>query len=475
MMIGGVSLSHAQTTSTASASEPLILHMSDGRFYHPASGLIASSREALLESIERRSAPSSTIPAIEEAPPRLDAAPPVVQAARRAKTMLLADQKLVQTLKKQPSDWREVTLAVWNSSSNDVQLVMIEKKGTSIRNVSSNMQVSVRGGSGYDTDYAVLPAGHVVVGVRYPIVETIKQKKTTTYRVHEMVYVPYGQSVHTDQVVRWGKITLDRLVATALEDAHTKRVMSKAFPGRLLADAADPVALKSIMAIEHLDHASVGRGADDRLELFYVELALNEGDAFHQDISSAGANGLLQFIPATYASVVKRWPELSLTQDFHAGTGDLTNAIKAEIAYLDDVWSDLPPQARDPKITSPETMRAYLIAAYNTGGVRVRRAINRFGEAWDKSHRPEWDRLDAKQTELAMAVHSLKKKLKTEKLASTKKKLTRELATTQANYEQITADLEALDRSRLKAETISYLLKYRLVAPRMKLTQVAVN
>ncbi len=489
ILLGVASPSHAETTSTSSASEPLIMRMSDGRFYHPASGLIAATREELLVRIQAPSA-SSTPPVVVEvplppppvpvSPPSAIEAPPVVLAARRAKVLLLADQKPTHTLTKKPSDWREVTLAVWNSLNDEVRLITIEKNGTSVRNVSaSDIGVSFRGGAGYDTDYRVTPETSMVVGVRYPIIETVtqkvKRKKVTSYKAHEMVYVPYGQSVHTEAVVHWGKIVLDKLVATALSEARAKQVMSKAFPGKLLADAADPVALKSIMAIEHLDHASVGRGADDRLELFYVELALNEGDAFHQDVSSAGANGLLQFIPSTYASVVKRWPQLSLVSDFHEGMGNLPNAIKAGIAYLDDVWSDLPAQARDPKVTSPESMRAYLIAAYNTGGIRVRRAINRFGDAWDKDYRKDWERLDAKQTDLAMTVHRLKNKLKKEKVAATKKKLTRELATAQADYANVTDDLDALDRSRLKSETISYLLKYRLVAPRMKVSEIAMN
>lgn len=486
MMVGVVSPSLAETTSTPPVSEPLIMRMSDGRFYHPVSGLTAATREELLVRIQAPTASSTTPPMFEVpavspvvvAPPSqsTDAAPPVVLAARRAKTLLLAEQSPTQTLKKKPSDWRVVTLAVWNSLNDDVRLITIEKNGTNVRNVSApDIGVSVRGGSGYDTDYRLAPETSVVVGVRYPIIETVKQKKAASYKVREMVYVPYGQSVHTDAVVRWGKIVLDRLVATALEEARAKRVMSRAFPGRLLADAADPVALKSIMAIEHLDHASVGRGADDRLELFYVELALNEGDAFHQDVSSAGAGGLLQFIPSTYASVVRRWPQLSLLPDFHEGMGNLPNAIKAGVAYLDDVWSDLPSQARDPKVASPENMRAYLIAAYNTGGIRVRRAINLFGDAWDKDYRKDWERLDAKQTDFAMAVHRLKKQLPTVKNATTKKKVASDLALARANYAKVTDELSVLERSRLKAETLGYLLKYRLVAPRMKTSVIAMN
>jgi hypothetical protein len=270
-------------------------------------------------------------------------------------------------------------------------------------------------------------------------------------------------------------VVLDRLVQDALQDIRSKNIPSKAFPGKLLADVADPVVFKSIMAIEHMDHASVRSGADDRLDLFYLELGLNEQNAFHQEISSAGANGLLQFIPSTYAAVVRQWPSLNLIKDFHEGTGHLPNALKAQIAYLDGVWFDLPVQARDPYVTSPESMRAYLIAAYNTGGIRVRRAITRFGAAWDGNYRADWEKLDAKQTELAIAINRLKKKVAAEKVASKKKTLQAELATTQKKHTQVTAELEALDRSRLKAETLGYLQKYRLIAPRMKQpVQVAV-
>lgn len=135
---------------------------------------------------------------------------------------------------------------------------------------------------------------------------------------------------------------------------------------------------------------------------------------------------------------------------------------------MDGVWSDLPAAARDPRVTSPEAARAYLIAAYNTGGVRVRRAISKFGEAWDQDYRAQWEKLDAKQTDLAIAINRTKKKVAAEKVASKKKALQKDLAQLQTQHAQVTSQLTALDQSRLKAETIGYLQKYRLIAPRMK-------
>lgn len=472
----------AETSSTTNITEPVILRMADGRFYHPGTGTIAFSQEELRRLISPApiapAPPESLIPVspppVYTSPiPSTDEVPRVVVAARRALALLEPTTQPKRVVKQKPSDWRQVSAVIWDSATDELQVISFEKNGTNVRNLPAGVNLTVRGGLGYDTDYAITPEQKMVVAVRYPGIDQVRHGKTVQYQLRDIVYVPYSKTVHTDEVVSWGKVVLDRLVVHALDEIRAKGVKSRAFPEKLLADAADPVALKSIMAIEHLDHRSVGRGADDRLELFYVELALNEGGAFRHDVSSAGANGLLQFIPSTYASMVKRWPALNLIADFHAGTANLANAIKAQIAYLDDVWSDLPAQAKDAKVTSPEQMRAYLIAAYNTGGVRVRRAINAWGSAWDQDYRKEWEKLDAKQTELGMAIFRLKKKVAAEKGSSAKKKLNAELVKVRAQHVKVTEELEALDRSRLKAETLGYLYKYRLVAPRMKKSEIA--
>jgi hypothetical protein len=489
LLVGGLA-PFALAQSAEAALPPLILRTSNGAYVDIRSGLSAATEAELLArlagtSLPEPAQPSAPLVPTPVPPAPLDptapsflngvVAPRVIAAVRRAHALLEAGRDPVRTVKQKPSDWRLVTLALWDKDSDQIRLITVEKNGVSLRNAPSDLQIQIRGGSGYDTDYAITPSSYVVVGVRYPLWQAAVEKKVTVYTLRQMVYVPYSKSLHTQEVVDWGKVVLDRLVQDALQDIRSKNIPSKAFPGKLLADVADPVALKSIMAIEHMDHASVRSGADDRLDLFYLELGLNEQNAFHQEISSAGANGLLQFIPSTYAAVVRQWPSLNLIKDFHEGTGHLPNALKAQIAYLDGVWFDLPVQARDPYVTSPESMRAYLIAAYNTGGIRVRRAITRFGAAWDGNYRADWEKLDAKQTELAIAINRLKKKVAAEKVASKKKTLQAELATTQKKHTQVTAELEALDRSRLKAETLGYLQKYRLIAPRMKQpVQVAV-
>lgn len=394
--------------------------------------------------------------------------PRAVLAARRGVALLQLMAQPPRTTKTKPDESKNVTLAIWDTLSDEVTSVSVKKTGLSVSSENVGEDIQIGGGAGYATEYVIVPNTKIVVGVLYPGVETITTKKTTTYRLSDLVYVPYSEPLHTHEVMRWGQKTLDRSIHEAATQAREQKVRSRAFPGSLLADVVDPVAIKSIMAIEHLDHRSVGRGADARLERFFIELALNEDGAFRYERSPAGARGLLQFIPKTYAALVRRWSGLDLQPDFQLGTADLHNAIKAQMAYLDDVWLDLPQQARDGTVSSPEQQRAYLVAAYNAGGVRVRRAIKKWGSAWDQDYRKDWERLDEEQTRLGRAIFRLRHMVLAEKRSGVRKKQQAELDAVRKQHARVTEELEALERSRLKSETLSYLYKYRLIAPRMK-------
>ena len=65
-----------------------------------------------------------------------------------------------------------------------------------------------------------------------------------------------------------------------------------------------------------------------------MKLAANEDSAFDAAISSAGAAGLVQFIPSTYALMVKKRPDLGLIPDFREGMANHRNAVKAQVASL---------------------------------------------------------------------------------------------------------------------------------------------
>jgi hypothetical protein len=95
---------------------------------------------------------------------------------------------------------------------------------------------------------------------------------------------------------------------------------------------------------------------------------------------------MAQFIPSTYNTLVKSRPGLGLIKDFKAGMGDHHNALKAEVAYLDECLADMPRSVRDSVRVNPLAAATVMAASYNGGSVRVRKAIANWGEDWDQSH-----------------------------------------------------------------------------------------
>ncbi len=439
---------------------PLILQMADGRFYHPVSGLMAASREELLRLLNGGpvAPPSSTTSTPLVIPPTV---PLVIQAVRRGKQELRGQfpEISAKMIKNLSETWTGATFAVWDDRTDALTYTRVPMT------VPSKNRPTL-----------TLDDPHLfVVAVRYPVVEKIKhKKKKATYRVSDIVTTPSSDPLRRPDVAMWGKRVMDDLVQSAIDQVRTLGVRSRARPSMLLADVADPVTLKSIMAIEHLGTPSLKQDVRAALDRFFMNVALNENDAYASDRSSARALGFLQFIPSTYASVVKRWPALNLEPNFERGMRDIHNATVAQIAYLDDIWQDLPDGILTASTTSLEQARAYTVAAYNAGGIRVRRAIETWGEDWDQDHRAEQQRLEREAGALKIKIRALKTKIKKDKKASVKRKDKAALAEMQTHFQKDTDTIARMDRNRLKAETVDYIKKYALIGTFFEPTAVAV-
>ena len=94
--------------------------------------------------------------------------------------------------------------------------------------------------------------------------------------------------------------------------------------------------------VEHTDHKRFEH--EDHAALF-AEIrtlyALNAGDTFRYSVSTAGAGGMIQMIPQTYAAIRARHPEVGLEADFVTGMRDHQNASKAMLLYMQDTWNGL--------------------------------------------------------------------------------------------------------------------------------------
>ena len=280
----------------------------------------------------------------------------------------------------------EIILAIWRQDVGVVNLYLADKQGRNLWIKSPGAPpVSVSSHARLYSRYYIAPSHQAtVVGVLYPYME----ERNGRFHTKEVVYVPPTGDMRTPEMLTAGSDYLSYLVRDAFAELKKRQVKSRAFPGQLLADVMDPYLIKSVVVIEHSDHRTL-LGEDDPesvLGRFYVDLAVNRDNAFAYAESSAGALGLAQFIPSTYALFVRNRPDLGLLPDFQAGMADHQNAIMAEAAYFDDTLALLPEDIRGNYLTNPALAADFLAAAYNGGVSRVRKAYANFGDTWDQAH-----------------------------------------------------------------------------------------
>lgn len=298
-----------------------------------------------------------------------------------------------------------VTFAVWNQETGDINLYYGLKSGTSLTMTTPGAPaIKVTVTNKIYSQYSIPPeTKSIVAGVIYPVVTTsttsskVKSKKTgklvtvrsSKYSALDTVYIPYSNDYYTPEILSAGSDYLSFLIQEAYDELRAKNIHSRAFPDRLLSDTIDPYLVKTIAVIEQSDHRTLlGDTEPERaVGRFLIKLATNQENAFSSALSTAGAAGMVQFIPSTYAMMVRNRPDLGLIPDFRTGMSDHKNAVKAQVAYLDEELAVLPTSVRALYPTEKLKAGAFMAAAYNGGSPRVRKAIAAYGDAeWDILH-----------------------------------------------------------------------------------------
>ncbi len=363
--------------------------MADGTYFHPLSHTHAPTLEALLSII----APGAATSTPYTLPPTPRSTPPILAAIERARTELrariAADASSTPATATEEADARDVTLAIWNPATDAIRYVEARKRGTSlVAKDPANFGVAVARTNGVNSTYRVTGNdGEAVVGVRYPIYTSIGTAKKPKYIVQDVTYVPYSSALQTPDVVKAGTAWLDANVKTAYDGLRSDGIGSAALKDKLLADAVDSDLVKSILTIEHVSLDALKAAPDQTLDAFLTVLGTNGDDSFDYSRSSAGAFGIAQFIPSTYASLAKR-PELKLNPDFDAGLSDPTNAIRAEISYLDELHGWLPSTTVADYDAQRDRIDEYIAAAYNGGPAKVSKAMQIWDDNFDPASRP---------------------------------------------------------------------------------------
>ena len=142
---------------------------------------------------------------------------------------------------------------------------------------------------------------------------------------------------------------------------------------------------KRLCVVEHVDHDRFRN--ENRTALFeeiYTLYALNELDTYRYSVSSAGAGGMVQMIPWTYALMRQRHPGVGLNPDFVAGMRNHGNALEAMLLYMQDTWNDLSANldVQSALSAGQATTTELLAAGYNSNAAKLPGYIRRGGSGW---------------------------------------------------------------------------------------------
>jgi len=275
----------------------------------------------------------------------------------------------------------KVTLAVLDPVSSQINFFSVPKDSFLVRGadlaattqLGRSVRLHVIRANGVNTAVTVADTvtGHqfLPLVVQFPIVKG-----------GSLVETAYYTSAHPEL------LTSD--VAAAGNDYVTTMMETAA---RHLADTGVNVAPDLVNVAEHLvivEHTDHQRFINDDRSQIYPEIlslyALNQGDTYRYSVSSAGAGGMIQMIPRTYAGIRQLHPAIDLKTDFVDGMQNHANALEAMLLDINDTWNYL--QKREEvqdALRNGTANKAQLIAAgYNSNPMRLPTYLKNGGAGW---------------------------------------------------------------------------------------------
>lgn len=288
-------------------------------------------------------------------------------------------KRLLKSIASAPSDF--VTVAALDKADSRVHLLPLAKESFLKRGAEmfvntshgASVRVTVVRANGVNTAVQILDTATgrslMPLVVQYPI-----------SRDGELREMAYYTSAHpallSPEIVREG----GSYVRTMLESAASRlRAQGEKVEPEIV-DIAEHLCI-----VEHTDHGRFMR--EDRTALFQEILslyALNEPDTYRYSVSSAGAGGMVQMIPSTYAMVKRLHPNIDLKSDFVDGMTDHANALEAMLLYMQDTWDDLlrSSDVRDALNNGLATQPELVAAGYNSNPAKLPAYIRRGGAEW---------------------------------------------------------------------------------------------
>jgi len=273
-----------------------------------------------------------------------------------------------------------VTVAALLPETSQIHLIRIDKqtflkKGLEFSSTTSLMlPVSVRivRANGVNTAVTIFDEKNRSL---LPLVVEFPIERRGVFR--EMAYYTSAHpALLSTELMKAGQVYVNSMV-----DLAAKRLRER---GKFIAPNLIDVA-KRLCIVEHVDHDRFRN--ENRIALFeeiYTLYALNELDTYRYSVSSAGAGGMVQMIPWTYALMRTRHPGVGLNPDFVAGMRNHGNALEAMLLYMQDTWNDLSANEDIQSALSARqaTVTELLAAGYNSNAAKLPGYIRRAGGGW---------------------------------------------------------------------------------------------
>ena len=273
-----------------------------------------------------------------------------------------------------------VTLAALLPETSQIHLIRISKdtflaKGSEVSATSTlglPVQVRIIRANGVNTAVTVFDNKNrslMPLVVEYPI-----ERKG---RFREMAYYTSAHpALLSADLMKSGQTYVNSMI-----DLAAKRLRDRGNPiSSNLVDIA-----KRLCVVEHVDHDRFRN--ENRIALFeeiYTLYALNQLDTYRYSVSSAGAGGMVQMIPWTYALMRQRHPGVGLNPDFVAGMRNHGNALEAMLLYMQDTWADLSANedVQNAIAAKQATATEIIAAGYNSNAAKIPGYIRRAGAGW---------------------------------------------------------------------------------------------
>jgi hypothetical protein len=271
-------------------------------------------------------------------------------------------------------------LAAFNSTTVQMNVLSIDKdsfltKGGDyqmVSNLGTNLRVRIVRANGVNT--AVIVSDPATRKSLYPLMVRYPIEKSGN--VQPAYYVSAHPALVSEELAASGKTYVSSMLNQAAQSLAADGVH---IPVDLIEVAAH------LVIVEHTDHKRFRE--ENRAEIYPEVLslyALNRGDTYRYSVSSAGAGGMIQMIPKTYAAIRQQHPNVSLHSDFVRGMQDHANALKAQLLYINDTWKFLQSQdeVKQALQSGTATKTELLAAGYNSNPYRLPGYLAGGGNGW---------------------------------------------------------------------------------------------